>query len=63
MLAGTSTSDSTPPSDSASVKIRVEDAKAFAAATPPASSNETIPPDPDIWRSARARCGCEASPG
>ena len=35
----------------------------FAAANPPLSSIETMPPKPTNCRAASAWCGCEASPG
>ena len=53
IAAGSSISDSTPPSDSASVKRRVPSAIAIARSAavrpdgpPAAGRNETIPPNP-----------------
>ena len=45
MAPGCSISDSTPPSDSASVKISVEAHTRRAASRPPATVKDTIPPN------------------
>ena len=63
ITAGSSMSDLTPPSDSASVKIRVDSQMAMArsrADFPPRAigTNDTIPPPARIWRAAQAACGC-----
>ena len=74
IAAGISISDSTPPSDSASVNRRVASQirdgplRRRAAVTPPgAGTNETIPPNAGsspsrIWRAATAARGCAWSP-
>ncbi len=63
MMAGCSMRLSTPPSDSASAKIRSEDRKARAAGRPPRMTKVSMPPKPLIWRRASACCGCDGRPG
>src|SRR6185503_3421556 len=63
MASGTSMSDSTPPRDSASEKYFVRATIRFAAASPPLSSNDSIPPKLFIWRFASECCGCVGNPG
>src|SRR5579883_2031069 len=53
---------STPPRDSARAKTRTRPSTCAARARVPRST-VTIPPNPDIWRTARACCGWEGSPG
>jgi hypothetical protein len=52
MAAGTSISDSPPPSDSASVKTCARSTTRTAASPPPRSVNDTIPPPLRICRRA-----------
>ena len=59
ITAGISISDSTPPSDSARVKRRVDSQIAVARSTADrspraAGANDTIPPPARIWRAASA---------
>ena len=67
ITAGTSIRDSTPPSDSASVKMDVDPAtrRARSAAgarhARPGRRGPSRPPS-RIWRAARAACGCACRP-
>src|SRR3954454_6040130 len=60
---GCSISDSTPPSDSASVNSRVRSQTLSAASSPSRSRNDTIPPKPDICFAAMSWPGWDGSPG
>ena len=74
IAAGISISDSTPPSDSASVNRRVDSQTAIArsaalrsCAPPGDGTNETMPPNAGssprrIWRLATSARGCAWSP-
>ena len=63
MRAGCSMSDSTPPSDSASVNSRVRATSSSAVSSPPNARKLTMPPKSRIWRRAMAWPGWSASPG
>src|SRR6202035_3559563 len=63
IAAGSSISDSTPPRLSASVNSWVRSTTRRAGSRPPLTSNEIMPPKPDIWRWASSRWGWVASPG
>ncbi|SLI08520.1 Uncharacterised protein [Mycobacteroides abscessus subsp. abscessus] len=60
---GCSISDSTPPSDSARVKIFVREQKSSAASRPPCNRTEIMPPKRRICLSATAWPGCSGRPG
>ena len=61
--AGSSISDSTPPSDSPRVNSRVRAHTASAAASPPRTVNDTMPPKPRICLAASSWPGWPGSPG
>ena len=63
MIAGCSIRDSTPPRDSARVKIWQLERKRREASRPPARTKLIMPPKPVAWRRARLCCGCEGRPG
>ena len=63
ILPGCSISDSTPPSDSPSVKTSARSQTASACSTPPATRKEIIPPKRFIWRAATSWPGWAARPG
>ena len=60
---GQQISDSTPPRLTESANSSVASANARAAASPPASRTETMPPKPSICRAASAWPGWSGSPG
>src|SRR5918996_899355 len=63
MRAGCSMSDSTAPSDSASVNRRVGPTRPTAASSPPPPTNDTMPPASRLWRLATSAPGGSGSPG
>ena len=60
---GCSISDSTPPSDSASVNSRVRPQMATASCSPPRARNDTMPPKPRICLAAASWPGWDGRPG